>query len=113
MSKNKLTHLPIPESFHLPDCKFCGCLDPLGPLPEPLSYKEMRVIANRLNLSQKEITNNTLLPKSSVAWVMTGRMKSGGIFMKVQEYLLTMLRQSKQSTPSAQCKSPENLIAKK
>ncbi|MGD0591060.1 MAG: hypothetical protein ABSA44_09715 [Bacteroidota bacterium] len=108
MPKNKSIRLPVSPSTHLPICKFCGCSDPLGYLPEHLSAAEMRIIVTRLHVIAKEISPKIFASPSSIAQVLSGHLDSGSTFDKLEKYLLSLIKQSNQCTAPAQSETVKN-----
>jgi len=94
-------------------CKFCGCTDPLGPLPEHLTVAEMRIVIRRLGLITKIIADNISLPVTTIGCVITGRFASGNSYDKVEKYLLSIIKQNNNSTEPAQFQTANKVSAQK
>jgi hypothetical protein len=75
-------------------CKFCGCADPLGKLPDKLSRDEMKIIMKRLNIPAKQLLGIVCDSTHSIY-----EMLRGGAFdeveRKLSNYLLKLLREQK------------------
>jgi hypothetical protein len=75
-------------------CKFCGCQDPIGPLPPKLTRYEMKVVMRYLDISPKELIG--IICKSTHSlYKMFNNNAFEAVARKLSDYLLNQLKAKK------------------